>query len=94
VARTDLESLVDMADRSEYHHVGFQYVRAQPHIPILPIERLPSFNAHGVHPGYYVPDPANDGMGESRYLEGIKGEVWTWGRRDGAILRDVMIQGE
>jgi hypothetical protein len=61
VARTDLESLVDMADRSEYHHVGFQYVRAQPHIPILPIERLPSFNAHGVHPGYYVPDPDQRG---------------------------------
>jgi hypothetical protein len=33
-------------------------------------------------------------MGEFRAMEGVKGEMWTWGRRDGSHLRDVLIQGE
>lgn len=94
MARTDLESLVEMADTSAYYHVGLQHIPIRPHIPILPIERLLSFNSHGTHPGNYVISPARDGMGEFRAIEGIEGEMWTWGRRDGSHLRDVLIQGE
>jgi hypothetical protein len=84
-----------MADSFEYYHEGLQYVRARPHVPILPIEHLPSFNAHGRHPGIFI-NNAQDGMGEglaSDYEGTSNDTVLTWGRRDGRILRDAIIQG-
>lgn len=101
------------------------------HIPILPIERLPSFNAHGVHPGSYAFSLHEDGLGEQRALAAARGgsdaqrivgtnevaddqsEYWqveldregeretassrivkNWGRKDGKMLRDAVIQGK
>lgn len=123
------------ADSPTRYHLGYSHVPIHAHIPILPIENLASFNAHGVHTGEYVFDETGDGMGERRAKAGPKkGEVvataaaevvigdrgaekkeefWgvaeegseesgtedgvervrDWGRRDGRVLRDVVIQG-
>jgi hypothetical protein len=96
VAKADLTNLADMADSFEYYHAGLQHIRARSHVPILPIERLPSFNAHGRHPGHFISTGAQDGMGEWLAMdtdEKVEGKVVTWGRRDGKVLRDALIQG-
>lgn len=64
---------------------------------MLPIERLPGFNAHGRHSGEYLFSKDKDGLGELRLPTKDVDESLvldkTWGRRDGKVLRDVAIQG-
>lgn len=92
--------MLQLSDDFDRYHLGLSEVPVRTHIPILPIERLPSFNAHGRHPGSYVHSDREkgDGLGEKRAMETPSSD-WTgpvdthWGRRDGKVLRDAVIQG-
>lgn len=127
------------SDTPTRYHLGYPHIPIHAHIPILPLEKLTSFNAHGVHAGEYVFSADGDGMGERRATGPKKAEVivnvgvmaeggagqeefWgveetevvvlgagggggeteggaegervrSWGRRDGRVLRDAVIQG-
>ncbi|KAL7414568.1 hypothetical protein BDY24DRAFT_440530 [Mrakia frigida] len=124
VSQGEFENLVAWSDEPARHHLGYSKVPIHAHIPILPIERLRGFNAHGKHTGEYIFSPEQDGLGELRAkpksrskqtTEDDGDEFWkvetseegevvlggglkegldtTWGRRDGKVLRDAIIQG-
>lgn len=52
------------ADSPSHYHLGYAHVPIHAHIPILPIEHLPSFNSHGRHTGRYIFSNEEDGLGE------------------------------
>ncbi|KAL7415150.1 hypothetical protein BDY24DRAFT_383883 [Mrakia frigida] len=91
------KNFIFFADEPDRHHLGYAEIPVEAHIPMLPIERLPGFNAHGRHSGEYLFSKDKDGLGELRLPTKDVDESLvldkTWGRRDGKVLRDVAIQG-
>lgn len=85
---------MSFVDQRERYHLGFSHIPIAAHIPILPLENLPSFNAYGPHPGHYIITDG-DGTGETDSTNSSATEepIEIWGRRDGKVLRDVVIQG-
>lgn len=87
---------ITLADQPNRYHIGYAQVPIDAHIPILPIEHLPGFNAHGRHSGDYLFSKDKDGLGELRAGQEADESLVldrSWGRRDGKVLRDVAIQG-